>query len=68
MQLVELSTIVGGMGVKWKGSGCVGEKHLHVDLDGERHALLQLFGLLIEVLAKLSDGDSFLQKKKKKKF
>jgi len=39
-----------------------------VDLDGERHALLQLFGLLIEVLAKLSDGDSFLQKKKKKNF
>lgn len=54
-------------GVKWRGEGWVKEKHLHMDLDRERDALLQLFGFLIEVLAELSDGDSFLNLEKKQK-
>lgn len=34
-----------------------------MDLDRERDALLQLLGFLIEVLAELPDGDSFLDGK-----
>lgn len=52
-------------GVKWKGEGWVKETHLHMDLDWERDPLLQRFGLLIEVLAELSDRDSFLHWGKK---
>lgn len=36
------------------------ETHLYVDLYWKRDSLLQLFGLLIEVLAELPDGDSSL--------
>lgn len=54
-------------GVKWKGEGWVKETHLHIDLDRDRDPLLQLFGFLIEVLAELSDRDSFLHWKRGKK-
>lgn len=71
MLLFKLSTVVGGHGVKWrvKGSGfgvCSTDTHLHMDLDREWNALLQLFGFLIEVLDELPDGDSFLEGKNKK--
>lgn len=35
-----------------------------MDLDRERDAVLQLLGFLIEVLAELPDGDSFLDGEK----
>lgn len=45
----------------WRDPQRAAQTHLHVDLDRERDALLQLLGLLIEVLAELPDGDSFLE-------
>lgn len=41
----------------WRG---VSKTHLHMNLDWKRDSFLQLLGFLIEVLAELSDGDSFL--------
>lgn len=59
--------MVGGVGATCRSSGRgfrsshgVSQTHLHVDLDWKRDSLLQLLGFLIEVLAELSDGDSFL--------
>jgi hypothetical protein len=31
-----------------------------VDLDGQRDSFLELFGLVVEVLAELADGDALL--------
>ena len=56
-----------------KGQGWVREDpqrglqtYLHVDLDWERDALLQLLRSLIEILAELPDGDSSLGRKRGK--
>lgn len=43
------------------------QTHLHVDLDCERDALLQLLRFFIEVLAELSNGDSSLDGKRENK-
>lgn len=42
------------------------QAYLHVDLDWERDALLELLGFLIEVFAELSNGDSSLNRKRKR--
>lgn len=42
------------------------QTHLHMDLDRERDALLQLLGFLIEVFAELPDGYSSLDRNRKR--
>lgn len=61
------TTMVVGVGATCKSSGMdfrssrgVSQTHLHMNLDWKRDSLLQLLGFLIEFLAELSDGDSFL--------